>query len=57
MTAKKRGRIIIGWRQVVPPKTRAPKSKLVPVPGAKPAPKTAIADPAGPAEEHLAKDV
>ncbi len=51
MNVKKRGRVIIGWRQVVPPKTRAPKSKLVPAAGTKPGPKPAIADPDGPEEE------
>jgi hypothetical protein len=52
---KKRGRIITGWRQVVPPKTKGPKAKVTPVPGAKTAPAPPIVAPDDSADE-LEKD-
>lgn len=52
MTAKKRGRVIIGWRQVVPPKVRAPKAKTTaPAPGVKVVPNSPVAERNGSADE------
>ena len=50
---KKRARVITGWRQVVPPKTKPPKAKLTPAPGGKAAPKPPVLAPHDSADERL----
>lgn len=47
--SKAKARVITGWRQVIPPKKRAPRARFAPVPHPIP-PKPPVAAPA-PAEQ------
>jgi hypothetical protein len=55
MTEKKRGRIITGWRQVIPPKVRTGKPRPVPPPRGKAAPALPLV-PGKPSDEEDEKD-
>jgi hypothetical protein len=56
MTEKKRGRIITGWRQVIPPKVRTGKPRPVPPPRGKAAPALPLVPGASPSEDEDEKD-
>lgn len=56
MTEKKRGRVITGWRQVVPPKVRGGKPRPIPAPRGKAAPALPLSPEGSPVDGDDTKD-